>query len=78
MIFNSFKNYLSSTEFSEKHTTFSHNDSIREIDFSGDILIIYSFNCKNSKMVKLCSMDVGMDPSTLEPSINQFNKCFNF
>lgn len=71
------KNYLSSTVFSEKHDTRSHNDEIYAIDFSTGVLLINSVNFKNSNTVKLSCMAVGTDPSTLEPSINQLNKCFN-
>lgn len=57
--------------------TLSHNDTICTIDFSGDILFKFSFNFKNSNKVKLSCMVVDIEPSTLDPSINQLSKCCN-
>lgn len=68
--------YLSSAVFSEKHATFSHNDTICAINFSADILFNFSFSFKYSNIVKLSCIVMGTKPSTFDPSINQFNKYF--
>lgn len=70
--------YLSSTVFSEKLATRSHNDPIHATNFSEDILLLinFSFNFKYSRIVKLSCIGVNIDPYFVIPSINQFNKSF--